>query len=133
LSGNLQTLLTGVVDALRSRDPASVERLLDPELVWEGAMPGARCSGRQEAMHLIAPRLAGGLPAPRAVEVIDAGDRIVVGLQGPGWNGIPGDLATDGRVYTVVTFARGKVVRLQGFSDRAEALAAAGAYPVAWR
>ena len=62
-----------------------------------------------------------------ALEVISAGDHVVVGLRGPGFNGVPGDVATVGQIYNMFTFRGGKVIRWRDYRTREQALAAASA------
>jgi limonene-1,2-epoxide hydrolase len=115
------------VDAIRSQDPGRIADLLAPDLVWEGLRPGLRCDGREQALRLIRNRFAAALFSVDAVEAIDAGQHVVVGLRGPGFNGIPGDRETVGQMYHVFTLRDGKVIRWRDYLARDDALAAAGA------
>jgi hypothetical protein len=69
----------------------------------------------------------------QAVEAIEAGQHVIVGLRGPGFNGTPGDLETVGQIYNVFTLSDGKVVRWRDFLTRREALAAANAEDQPWQ
>jgi hypothetical protein len=60
------------------------------------------------------------------VEVIARGDVVVVGIHGPGFNGMPGDFETVGQVFHVFTLRDGVVVGWKTYLDREDALAAAG-------
>jgi limonene-1,2-epoxide hydrolase len=124
---NIDIVLTGLVDAIRSQDPGHIADLLAPDLVWEGLRPGLRCDGREQALRLIRNRFAAALFSVDAVEAIDAGQHVVVGLRGPGFNGIPGDRETVGQMYHVFTLRDGKVIRWRDYLARDDALAAAGA------
>jgi limonene-1,2-epoxide hydrolase len=124
---NIDIVLTGLVDAIRSQDPGRIADLLAPDLVWEGLRPGLRCDGREQALRLIRNRFAAALFSVDAVEAIDAGQHVVVGLRGPGFNGIPGDRETVGQMYHVFTLRDGKVIRWRDYLARDDALAAAGA------
>jgi limonene-1,2-epoxide hydrolase len=123
---NIDTILGGLVDAVRGQDPERIADFLDPDLVWEGLRPGLRCDGRDQAMHQIRGRFAAAPFVLDGVEAIDAGQHVVLGLRGPGFNGIPGDLETVGQIYHVFTVRDGKVVRWRDYVGRGEALAAAG-------
>jgi hypothetical protein len=68
-----------------------------------------------------------------AVEAIDAGQHIVVGLCGPGFNGTPGDLDTVGQIYSVFTLSDGKIIRWRDYLTREQALAFAGASDPHWQ
>jgi len=122
-----------LADAMRSRDPQRFAEFLDPDLVWEGLEPGLRCDGRQQAMSIIRNRFAAAPLIVQAVEAIEAGQHVTVGLRGPGFNGTLGDLHTVGQIYNVFTLSEGKVVRWRDFLTRQEALAAADAQDQPWQ
>jgi SnoaL-like domain len=129
----LEIILGGLVDAVRQRDPEKIAAFLAPDLVWEAATPGLRCQGREEAMGLIGRRLAAAPISVDAIEAIEAGEHVVVGLSGPGFNQTPGDLETPGQTFFVFTFRDGQVVHWHDYRTRGEALAAAGAADSGWR
>lgn len=123
---NMEIILGALADTARAQDIEHLTGLLDEDVVWEGVHPGQRCDGRDQAMGVL-----GGFFASRelvfdAVEVIARGDAVVVGIQGPGMNGIPEDFETIGRVFHVFTLRNGLVVRWRSYLDREDALAAAG-------
>jgi ketosteroid isomerase-like protein len=60
-----------------------------------------------------------------AEEFIDAGDRVLVTAHHRG-RGRASKVEVDGRFYEVYTLRNGKVVRVDEYVERAEALAAAG-------
>ena len=130
---NIEIILGGLVDAVRYRDPERIAGVLAPDLVWDGVAPGLRCEGRDQALALIRNRLANAPLTVDAVEAVDAGEHVVIGLRGPGFNQTPGDLATVGQAFFVFTFSDGKVVRWRDFRTRAAAMAAAGASTTKWR
>jgi hypothetical protein len=132
-AGNLEIILGGLVDAVRNQDPERITDFLAPDLTWEGLAPGLRCDGRDQAMGVIRSRFAAAPLTVEAVEAIDAGQHVIVGLRGPGFNGIPGDLETVGQIYNVFTFSDGKVVRWRDYGTREQALAAAGAPDPHWQ
>ncbi|MGH3189549.1 MAG: nuclear transport factor 2 family protein [Streptosporangiaceae bacterium] len=118
---------------MRSRDPERIAGFLGPDLVWEGLEPGLRCDGRQQAMSVIRNRFAAAPFTVQAVEAIEAGQHVIVGLRGPGFNGTPGDLETVGQIFNVFTLNDGKVARWRDFLTRREALAAADAEDQPWQ
>jgi len=130
---NIDIVLGGLADAIRSRDPERIAEFLDPDLVWEGLEPDLRCDGRQQAMSVIRNRFAAAPLTVQAVEAIEAGQHVIVGLRGPGFNGTPGDLQTVGQVFNVFTLSGGKVVRWRDFLTRREALDAANAEDQPWQ
>jgi len=123
---NLEIVLGGLVDAMRNQDPERIAELLAPDVVWEGVRPDLRCDGRDQAMDVIRHRFAAGPFTVQAVEAIDAGESVVVGLVGPGFNGDPGDLDTVGQTHNLFTLRGGKVLRWRDYLSRNEAMAAAG-------
>ncbi|MGH9094828.1 MAG: nuclear transport factor 2 family protein [Acidimicrobiales bacterium] len=130
---DFETIFGGLADALRDRDPDRIGALLAPDVVWEGLQPDLRCNGWDEAMGVIRHRFAAGPLAVEALEVIAGVNGVVVGMRGPGFNGIPGDVETVGQMYNVFTLADGKVVRWRDFLGRQEALAAASVGGHDWR
>jgi limonene-1,2-epoxide hydrolase len=122
---NMEIVLGVLADTLRTQDIEHLVRLLDHQVVWEGVHPGQRCDGRDQAIGVL-----GGFFASReltfdAVEVIARGDKVVVGIRGPGFNGIPEDFETVGQVFHVFTLRDGLVVHWKAYLDREDALAAA--------
>ena len=130
---NIDIVLGGLGDAIRSRDPERIAEFLGPDLVWEGLEPGLRCDGRQQAMSVIRDRFAAAPLIVQAVEAIETGQHVIVGLRGPGFNGMPGDLETVGQIFNVFTLTDGKVVRWRDFLTRQEALEAANAEDQPWQ
>ena len=84
-------------------------------------------------MGVIRDRFAAAPLAVEAVEAVDAGQHVVVGLRGPGFNGTPGDLDTVGQIYNVFTLSYGKVIRWRDYLTREQALAAATASDPHWQ
>jgi ketosteroid isomerase-like protein len=124
---NMETILGVLADTVRTQDIEHLVQLLDQNVIWEGAQPGQRCDGRDQAMGVL-----GGFFDSRhlvfdSVELVANGDNVVVGISGPGLNGIPGDLNSVGQVFHVFTLRDGRVVRWKAYLDRQDALAAAGA------
>jgi limonene-1,2-epoxide hydrolase len=130
---NIEIVLGGLADAMRNRDPERIGEFLAPGLVWEGVEPGLRCDGRQQAMTVIRNRFAAAPFMVEAVEAIDVGQHVIVGLRGPGFNGTPGDLETVGQIFNVFTLRDGKVTRWRDFLTRGDALAAADAKDPSWQ
>jgi hypothetical protein len=122
---NMEIVLGVLADTLRTQDIEHLARLLDDQVVWEGVHPGQRCDGREQAMGVLGGFFANRTLTFDAVEVIARGDVLVVGIQGPGFNGIPEDFETVGQVFHVFTLREGLVVRWKAYLDRDDALAAA--------
>jgi len=56
-------------------------------------------------MSIIRNRFAAAPLTVQAVEAIEAGQHVIVGLRGPGFNGTPGDLETVGQIFNVLPSA----------------------------
>ena len=123
---NMEIVLGVLADTLRTQDIEHLVRLLDQQVVWEGVHPGQRCDGRDQAIGVLGRVFAGRELTFDTVEVIARGDMVVVGIQGPAFNGIPEDVETVGQVFHVFTLRDGLVVHWKAYLDREDALAAAG-------
>lgn len=117
---NVELARRGYEAALRG-DTEALRQLLDPAVKWHGGDPSdpEACQNRVQAIEFM--RAAGRRPRGELVEVIDAGDRVVLIMQ----------VATDQpeppvRVANVATFRDGKVIEMVHYPDASDALAAAG-------
>jgi len=101
-------------EAAMRGDLSAIEALLDPDVKWHGGDPGSGCQNREEALHFIRQALDSGIQA-ELVDVIAAGDRVVVVLQPAG---------SDHPRANLTTFRNGKVVEMVAFETPEHALAA---------
>jgi len=104
-------------EAASRGDFDAIGELLADDVRWHGGDPGASggCASREQALAFMRRRPARrGGPLPELVDVIDAGDQVVVIMQQPG----------GGRIANVTTFRNGKVVEMVHYPDPAAALAA---------
>ena len=96
---------------------------MDPEVQWLWYEPGDwDCHDREEVLATLAARRREGLVTGLDA-VISADERVFVEITGPRsteW-GLPG-----GRACMVVTVRDGRIVRMQHYRSRADALAGAG-------
>jgi ketosteroid isomerase-like protein len=122
---NIEIVFAGWLDAIRRGDVALMEQTLAPEVVHHGIRPDWACNGRQEVLDMQRGRV---LPDVEALELVAAGDKVVMSVRSP-QVGVP--LADDGpprgQACIVFTLAGGKIVSMQDYLRRADALAAAGA------
>ena len=91
------------------------------------------CRNREQVIDTVG-RRAGRVPPVEAIELIAAGDHVVMTVRGAGI-GPPVDDDEDepcGQATVVYTLADGKILRMHDYLRRAEALEAAGASSVAW-
>ena len=110
-------------EAVLRGDLDLVSDLLDPDVRWHGGDPGARgaCRNRREALAFIG-RARERIRDVEVLDVVGAGDKVVVIMGAPGPRGEPAWTAAN-----VSTFRDGKVVEIVQHPDPREALAAVGA------
>ncbi|HUJ35855.1 MAG TPA: nuclear transport factor 2 family protein [Solirubrobacteraceae bacterium] len=107
--------------AIMRGDLDAIRELLDPDVKWHGGDPANGCQNRKQALHWMrqAQQRRGSSPA-ELVDVIDAGDKIVVIMRRTGEDGEPELVAN------LTTFRDGKVVEMVHFPNPDDARAAAG-------
>ena len=113
------------LNARRSRDLARLESQFDPQVVHQGVLPELLCHDRAEVLHNVERGFARDDFGVDRLELIDAGDRVVVGLAGARFRDVPW-APLNGQIYVVYTIHDGRIVRMDDFLTRAEALAATG-------
>lgn len=120
---NLAAVLGAFLDAQRTGRADALTALLAEDVVWEGPVPGTRCSNRTEAMDILARRFASErrLRITR-LEAVEDGDRVVIAALGPDFHP-GGEAGPEGEVYLVFTMQNGRVVRMRGTTTRDEAFA----------
>jgi ketosteroid isomerase-like protein len=118
---NVELARRGWEAALRG-DLDAIRDLLDPEVKWHGGDPSApgSCRNRDEAvefMRLVRSR------SPRAelVDVLDAGEKVVVITRGRAAGDGPADPGAN-----ITTFRDGKAIEMVHYPNVDDALAAAG-------
>ncbi len=110
-------------EALVRGDLDAIAELLAPDVRWHAGDPDAEgaCQGRAQALAWIhRPERQG---PGRLVDVIDAGDKVLVLLEAPDEAAGGGAVRLRGQVST---FRDGKVVEMVGYATPADAFAAAG-------
>ncbi len=117
---NVELARRGYAAALRG-DLDVIGELLDPGVRWHGGDPTAEgsCHNREEALQFMRRALVRG-GVGELVEVIDAGDRVVVVMRPPSVVGEPAPL-----IANLTTFRDGKVIEMVHYPDPDDALAAA--------
>lgn len=123
-------IVVGWLDAMRRGDLDEVERWLDPDITWRGVRDAAVCCNRKEVIDMLQGSLEGRLGA-EAVELIAAEGAAVLGAKVPGLAEIGG---TDvrGQLFNVFRVGCGRIIAVEDYPLREEALAAAGAKAPQW-
>jgi ketosteroid isomerase-like protein len=120
-ASNVELVRRGYEAALRG-DLKSIEALLDPDVKWHAGDPEAEyaCHNRREALEFMRSARR-RRPLGELVEVIDAGDKVVV-ITRPA----PQGTEPSAPVANVSTFRNGRIVEMVHYPDPQEALRAAG-------
>jgi ketosteroid isomerase-like protein len=119
-SSNVELARLGY-EALRRGDMESIAAMLDENVKWHVGDPMAdgACRSRAEALaYMRRPQRRG---PGELVDVIDAGDRVVVITRG-----IPEDDDPEALHAQITTFRDGKVIEMVGYPTVEAAFAAAG-------
>lgn len=104
-------------DAAARGDLEAVAELLAPDVKWHGGDPQAGCQNREQALAFMREaRRTGRLG--ELVDVVEAGDRVVVIMQPPPADGMP-----QPRRANVTTFQAGQVTEMIAFETPEDALA----------
>ena len=119
------------LNARRTHDLARLSDQLDPEVVHQGVLPELICHNRDEVLENVRRGFTRDDFGVVRLELIDAGDRVVVGLAGPRFSEVPW-APLNGQIYVVYTIRGGRIVRMEDFLTRGDAVAAAGAELQDW-
>jgi hypothetical protein len=115
------------LDALRRHDFATVERRLDPEVFWQRVREDFICENRDEAMEMLREQQREEHRV-EALELIATEDRVRLGIRSTQLQEI-GGVPLGGQIFQVFTLGDhdGRIVRVDEYRWRSEALEAAGA------
>ena len=121
---NAERVRRGYEAALRG-DYAALAELLDPDVKWHAGDPSAKdaCRNREEALAFMR-NARRRRPLGELVDVIDAGDKVVVIMRPRSQDSEPA-----APIANVSTFRSGKVIEMVHYPDPQDALAAAGVRP----
>ena len=129
---NLETVMIDFFGALRRGDLEAASGLLDPDVSWQGLREEWVCHGRDEVLNTF----RWGLEQRREIDALEftrAGDQVVLGARGPSIREV-GDEPLEGQIFNVFTLRDRRIVRIDDYRQRGEALAAAGvAEGAEWR
>jgi ketosteroid isomerase-like protein len=106
-------------EAAMRGDLSAIEAVLDPDVKWHGGDPGSGCQNRAETLQFIRQALDNGIRA-ELVDVIDAGDQVIVVLQPEGAEQPRANLTTfkNGKVVEMVAFETPEAAQLAASSQQ---------------
>jgi ketosteroid isomerase-like protein len=108
-------------EAVMRGDLDAIEEILDPDVKWHGGDPSVGCQNRKQTLAFMRQNwIRPGGPPGELVELIDAGDKVVVIIRREGEDGEPELVAN------LTTFHNGKVIEMVHYPNPGDARAAAG-------
>lgn len=122
---NLAQVLALWGEMSQSQSMASLVDAMAEDVVWQGLLPELACHGRDEVAGVLGSARGGRLPRVTRMEAEEAGDRVVVTVEGPDFGPGPAGTAlgpTGGPRTLALWFEDGRVVRMESFATRQEAL-----------
>jgi len=132
---NIEIIFSDYLDAIRRGDVEAVAARLAPQVSHHGVRDDLVCPDRESVIASLQDR-ARDLPAVEAIELVAAGDHVVLSVRAPSV-GVPLEADADpearrGLASIVFTLRDGLITLIQDYPSRTEALAAAGARPEVW-
>jgi ketosteroid isomerase-like protein len=134
VSGSEEDNLAVVVawlDAMRRRDLEAAAVLLDPDVRWRGLPEDAVCVNREEVVRMLEAVHARPHPQASAVELVAGTDGVVLGVRADELREI-GGVPLAGQLSNVFRFRGARIVTVEDYAHRTDALRAAGATGPGW-
>ena len=122
---NIRMILTDWLGALHRRDFEAVERSMDPDIVWQGVREDFVCPNRAAVLEMLHEWQFED-HGVEALELVATEDRVVLGVRSTQLQEI-GGVPLGGQIFNVFTLSDGRIIRIDDYPRRGEALAAAGA------
>jgi hypothetical protein len=119
---NVEFLL-GWLDALRRRELAVVAGAMAPDVFWQGVRPDISCEGVEDVVRMFLERRAEEFEID-GLEIIGAEAAAILCVRIPGGYELDGERL--GPFYNVFRIDDGRIVRIEDYLDRDEALRGAG-------
>ena len=131
-ASNIEIIWSDWLDAMRRGDMDTLAARLAPEVSHRGVRPDMICPDRESVLANARDR-SQDLPDVGAIELVAAGDHVVLSVRAPSV-GVPltDDAPPRGQASIVFTLRDGMITAMQDYLSRGEALAAAGAEPAVW-
>jgi hypothetical protein len=108
--------------ARRMRDAGAIEASLDPDVVHQGVVPSLVCNGRDAVMERMHSSIEGIDSGIEKLELIGAGERVIVGVAGPRFDEVP---FLNGEIFMLFTLRDGRILRIDDHRTREDAMRAA--------
>jgi hypothetical protein len=118
---NLALIVAAWAELLRSGASATFAATVDDQVVWHGVRPDLACRGREEVLDVML-RGRGRPPRITRMEAEEAGDAVVLSVEGPDFAEGPDGAPPDAPRVLLFTFRDGRVVRIQSLRTREAAL-----------
>jgi ketosteroid isomerase-like protein len=129
---NLETVMIDFFAALQRGDFDAASALLDPAVTWQGLRDDLVCHGHQEVIDTFRWALEERRERD-ALEFIRSDEHVVMGARGPSMTEVGGE-PLEGQIFNVFTLRDGRIMRIDDYRRRSEALSAAGiATDADWR
>ena len=122
---NIEIVFSDWLDAMRRGDIDRMQAVLAPDVKHIGILPGWECGNREQVLEMVR-RRAGRAPAVEALELVAAGDYVVMSVRAPDVGATP-EGTPRGQACIVFTLKDGLIVHMQDYVHRDDALMAAGA------
>ena len=108
-------------EAVMRGDLDALQEILDPDVKWHGGNPAEGCQDRVQTLAFMRKNwMRREAPPGEVVELLDAGDKVVVIIRRTGGDGEPELVAN------LTTFRDGKVIEMVHYPNPDDARAAAG-------
>jgi ketosteroid isomerase-like protein len=114
-----------VFDHLYARRRGDLDALtagLDPGVVHQGVVPSLVCTGRDAVVERMQSSLEQVETGIDRLELIAAGESVIVGVAGPRFDEIP---FLNGEIFMLFTLRDGRIVRIDDYRSRDDAIRAA--------
>jgi len=121
---NLEMVMIDFFGALRRGDFDAAAGLLDPDVTWQGLREDWVCHGCEEVIETF----RWGLEERREIDALEftrRDEQVVMGARGLSITEVGGE-PLEGQIFNVFTLRDGRIVRIDDYRRRAEALSAAG-------
>ena len=123
---NIKVILSDWLDALRRQDLDAMEQRMAPDVFWQGIREDLVCEDRSEAMELLRQQQRED-HGVEALELVATEEKVVLGVRSSTQLQEIGGVPLGGQIFQVFTLRSGQIVRIEEYTRRGEALAAADA------